>query len=83
MKLLTLLCLVALLSGCVHTVVELPNNGGKFSRTSFLSSQTVGKVEVKLSGPDAGVKIGNYGQEGTTVAAQALQLAADALKKTP
>lgn len=74
-----LLLLAALLSGCVHTEITLPT-GGKFSRTSLLSTQSVGDVTVRLQGPDQGVKIENYGHNGAEVAAQALETAAAALK---
>lgn len=61
-------------AGCVSTSVELPNGGGKYHRTSFLSTQSAGKVEVQL-GPDKKVTIDNYGTNSTDLAAQALALA--------
>jgi hypothetical protein len=74
---------VAGFSGCVHTEVDLPNNGGHFSRTSFLSNQSVGKIDVRTSGSqNPGVSIDSYGNNSTEVAQAALQLA-NALAKKP
>lgn len=74
---------VAAFSGCVHTVVDLPNNGGHFSRTSILSNQSVGKIDVRTGGsPNPGVSIDGYGNNSTEVAQAALALA-NALAKKP
>lgn len=85
MKTITTLFLIALImiaSGCVHTEIEL-KDGSRFSRTSFLSNQTVGDVDVNMDGPQKGVRIKSYGQNGTDVAAKALETAAAALRKAP
>lgn len=79
---LVLLTAALLASGCVHTEIEL-KDGSKFSRTSFLSNQTVGDVDVNMEGPQKGVRIKSYGQNGTDVAAKALETAAAALRKAP
>jgi hypothetical protein len=74
---------VGAFSGCVHTEVDLPNSGGHFSRTSFLSNQSVGKIDVRTSGSqNPGVSIDSYGNNSTEVAAAALALA-NALAKKP
>lgn len=75
--------LIAGLSGCVHTEVDLPNNGGHFSRTSVLSNQSVGKIDVRTSGSqNPGVSIDGYDNNSTEVAQAALALA-NALAKKP
>lgn len=68
--------LAALFSGCVHTEVELPNHGGKFKRTSVLSNQSVGKIDVRTAGSqNPGVTVDGYGNNSTEVAKAALALA--------
>ena len=80
MKTLVIAALALALSGCVHTEVELPNNGGKFSRTSFLSNQSIGKVDVRTPN-STGVTIDSYGNDSSEVAQAALSLALAATKK--
>lgn len=68
-----------LTSGCVTTEVDLPNNGGRFKRTSFLSNQSIGKIDVRT--PNAtGVTIDSYGNNSTEVVEKARALA-DALAR--
>jgi hypothetical protein len=81
MKFLIALCL--LFTGCVHTEFELPNNGGKLSRTSVLTNHNIGELDVRTAGPNPGVKLKGYGSDQTTAAADALALAASILKGQP
>lgn len=67
----TLIVAATFAAGCVHTEVELPNNGGRYSSTSFLATRQARAVNVKL-GPDKSVTISGYGQDGTETAKEAL-----------
>lgn len=80
-QLIALIILVAALTGCTTTTIQL-KDGSKFSRTSFLNSQSIGKVDVKL-GPDQSVNIQGYNSEQTAAAVAALNAAMAVLKSTP
>lgn len=82
MKTIASLLLAAALSGCVHTVIELPNNGGRYSSTTFLATRRADKIVVTL-GDGKGVTVDGYGQSSTEVAKAALATAQAALNKSP
>lgn len=82
MKTLTLLILASLCAGCIHTEIELPNSGGKYSSTTFLASRQAAKIVVTM-GDGKGVTIDGLGQQSTDVAKQALATALTALNKAP
>lgn len=66
-KLLTLAALACVaFSGCTTTTYTDPN-GAKFSRTSFLNRQNIGKVEMKAG--DKTLSIEGYSNDQTEVAA--------------
>lgn len=78
-----LLCLLAagVVAGCTTTTIKL-KDGSTFTRTSFLNSQSIGKVDVKL-GDGQSVNIQGYNSEQTAAAVAALNAAAAALKASP
>lgn len=68
-------------AGCTTTTIQL-KDGSKFSRTSFLNSQSIGKVDVKL-GDGQSVNIQGYNSEQTAAAVAALNAAMAVLKAAP
>jgi hypothetical protein len=72
------LVLVALLSGCTHTTYTDPS-GAKFSRTSFLNSQSVGRVEMRAG--DKLLTMEGYASEQSQAAAAVVTAAVRAAVK--
>lgn len=73
----TALLLALALTGCTTTSFVDPN-GAKFSRTSFLNRQSVGKVEAVVG--DKRFVMTGYSSEQTEVAAAVAAAVAEALK---
>lgn len=80
-KLALLLCVlpasaVFLFTGCTTTTYT-DSTGAKFSRTSFLNRQSIGKVELKAA--DKSLTIEGYSNEQTEIAAAVAGSVAKAL----
>ena len=81
MKSLAAILLAAALAGCTTTNYTDPS-GAKFSRTSFLTKQNIGRVDLKAG--DKSLSIEGYSNEQTeTAAAVAAAVAKALVKGTP
>lgn len=75
-RLLACLLLAAAAAGCTATTYTDPS-GAKFTRTSFLSKQSIGKVDLKAG--DKSLKIEGYSNEQTEIAAAVATAVANAV----
>jgi hypothetical protein len=66
--------------GCTSTTITDPKTGFVFKRTSLLSSQSIGTVDVRTGG-DTGVKIEGLQQNQTEMAGAMLAAAVKAASK--
>lgn len=79
MKTATLLVLVsALLAGCTHTSYQ-DTAGNKFSRTSFGTTQNIGKIQATAG--DKSLVVEGYSNEAAQVASAVVSAAVSAAAK--